>query len=56
VARDRQDERAYFLLEDIGIKPSSSYMVKVRNQDEPIIRHGSDVKSEGHKKASEKHS
>jgi molybdopterin-containing oxidoreductase family iron-sulfur binding subunit len=56
VAKDRLDERAYFLLEDLGIKPSSSYMVKVRNQDEPIIRHGAAAMADGQKKTPEKHS
>jgi MoCo/4Fe-4S cofactor protein with predicted Tat translocation signal len=37
VAKDRQDDRTYYLLEDIGVKPSTSYKVKVRNQDERVV-------------------
>lgn len=39
VAKERNDERSYFLLEDVGVKPTTSYKVKVRNQDEPILHH-----------------
>ena len=38
VTKERNDERTYFLLEDVGVKPTTSYKVKVRNQDEPILR------------------
>jgi molybdopterin-containing oxidoreductase family iron-sulfur binding subunit len=37
VTKLRADERTYFLLEDVGVKPTNSYMVKVRNQDEQMI-------------------
>lgn len=37
VTKERNDERTYFLLEDVGVKPTTSYKVKVRNQDEQII-------------------
>ncbi|WP_317898562.1 TAT-variant-translocated molybdopterin oxidoreductase [Aurantibacillus circumpalustris] len=50
VTKERNDERTYFLLEDVGIKPTTSYKVKVRNQDEQIIFHddvvGHSVKKE----------
>lgn len=36
VAKTRENERNYFLLEDIGIRPTVSYLVKVRNQEEEI--------------------
>ena len=39
IAKVRADERSYFLLEDVGVKPTVSYKVKVRNQDEQIIHH-----------------
>ncbi len=32
----RKDERHYFLLEEVGVKPTVSYFVKVRNQETPI--------------------
>jgi molybdopterin-containing oxidoreductase family iron-sulfur binding subunit len=60
VAKERADERSYFLLEDVGVKPTVSYKVKVRNQEEQIIFHEHDVtnhegkKEEAHKE--EKHS
>jgi Fe-S-cluster-containing dehydrogenase component len=58
IAKWRNDERNYFLLEEVGIKPTVSYMVKVRNQDEPILEesaHGAkhEDKHEDHKE--EKH-
>lgn len=37
VSKTREDERNYFLLEEIGIKPTVSYLVKVRNQEEDIV-------------------
>ena len=37
VSKTREDERNYFLLEEIGIKPTVSYLVKVRNQEEAIV-------------------
>ena len=37
ISKERNDERSYFLLEDVGVKPTNSYKVKVRNQDEQII-------------------
>ena len=40
----------YFLLEDVGVKPTTSYKVKVRNQDEQIIFHEAVTKNEGKKK------
>ena len=33
----RNDERNYYLLEELGVKPNISYLVKVRNQDEEIV-------------------
>lgn len=37
VSKLREDERNYFLLEELGIKPTVSYLVKVRNQEEDIV-------------------
>jgi len=37
VSKTREDERNYFLLEELGIKPTVSYLVKVRNQEEEIV-------------------
>ncbi len=59
VTKERNDERTYFLLEDVGIKPTTSYKVKVRNQDEQIIFHDAVTKHEGKKEEAhheEKHS
>jgi molybdopterin-containing oxidoreductase family iron-sulfur binding subunit len=56
VAQERNDERTYFLLEDIGVKPSSSYKVKVRNQDEPMLAHHKHEKADGQKEQSPSHS
>jgi molybdopterin-containing oxidoreductase family iron-sulfur binding subunit len=54
VSKERADERTFFLLEDVGVKPTSSYKVKVRNQDEPILRHKEVAKAPAHQ--AEKHS
>lgn len=32
----RKDDKNYFLLEEVGIKPTVSYLLKVRNQEEAI--------------------
>lgn len=51
----RNDDKNYFLLEEVGIKPTVSYLLKVRNQEE-AIHHGSHAAAkpaahveEGHK-------
>jgi molybdopterin-containing oxidoreductase family iron-sulfur binding subunit len=50
----RNDDKNYFLLEEIGVKPTVSYLMKVRNQEEEI-HHGSHAAAkpahaeEGHK-------
>jgi molybdopterin-containing oxidoreductase family iron-sulfur binding subunit len=54
VSKERADERTFFLLEDVGVKPTSSYKVKVRNQEEPILRHTEVAKAPAHE--TEKHS
>ncbi|MCC6369756.1 MAG: TAT-variant-translocated molybdopterin oxidoreductase [Bacteroidia bacterium] len=46
VSKERNDERSYFLLEDVGIKPTTSYKVKVRNQDEEMLHEESAAKVE----------
>ena len=59
IAKERADERTYFLLEDVGVKPTTSYQIKVRNQDEQIIfKENAAPKSEGKHEAhtEEKHS
>jgi molybdopterin-containing oxidoreductase family iron-sulfur binding subunit len=37
VSKLRADDRNYFLLDELGVKPNISYLVKVRNQEEEII-------------------
>jgi molybdopterin-containing oxidoreductase family iron-sulfur binding subunit len=62
ISKWRQNDRNYFLLEEVGTKPTVSYMVKVRNQDEPILHEeGGHVKMDEHRehaeeKSEEKHS
>jgi molybdopterin-containing oxidoreductase family iron-sulfur binding subunit len=59
VSKLREDERTYFLLEDVGVKPTTSYMVKVRNQEEQIIFHEHALTNNENKKEAhteEKHS
>lgn len=47
IVKSRNDDRNFFLLEDIGIKPTVSYLLKVRNQDEEIHGHHAAEKHEG---------
>jgi molybdopterin-containing oxidoreductase family iron-sulfur binding subunit len=47
VTKDRENERNYFLLEEVGIKPTVSYLVKVRNQEEKILLEAEEPKEEG---------
>lgn len=58
VSKERNDERTYFLLEDIGVRPTTSYKVKVRNQEEQMIfEKAGAVKAEGKQEHhEEKHS
>lgn len=52
VTQERNDERTYFLLEDVGVKPTTSYKVKVRNQEEPVLAHAGAAKADGQKEQS----
>jgi len=61
VAKTRENERNYFLLEEVGIKPTVSYLVKVRNQEEAIVfeeeeENESPEKEKEEKKKEETHS
>lgn len=47
ISKSRNDDRNFFLLEDVGIKPTVSYLLKVRNQDEEIHGHHAAAKHEG---------
>jgi len=37
VVKWREDDRNYLLLEDVGVKPTVSYLLKVRNQEEAML-------------------
>ena len=54
VTKDRENERNYFLLEEVGIKPTVSYLVKVRNQEEEISLEPYEEPKEGAEKHEEK--
>jgi MoCo/4Fe-4S cofactor protein with predicted Tat translocation signal len=58
IVKWRNDDKNYFLLEEVGVKPTVSYLLKVRNQDEPVLHEeGGHVKMDeprGH--TEEKHS
>ena len=51
----RKDDKNYLLLEEVGVKPTVSYLLKVRNQEEAIHHHEGkaaakhEEKAEGHK-------
>jgi MoCo/4Fe-4S cofactor protein with predicted Tat translocation signal len=48
VAEIRKDDKNFFLLEDVGVKPTLSYLVKVRNQEEEMhAHHDKAAKTEG---------
>lgn len=55
ITKWRNDDKNYVLLEEVGIKPTVSYLVKVRNQEEEIHTHSEhtsvkhEEKAEGHK-------
>ena len=46
----RKDERNYYLLEELGVKPNISYLVKVRNQEEEIVWEAEEPTAETHTK------
>lgn len=48
IVKTRNDDRNFFLLEEIGVKPTVSYLLKVRNQDEDIHTHEEHVAPAGH--------
>lgn len=37
IVKWRNDDRNYLLLEEVGVKPTVSYLLKVRNQDEKML-------------------
>lgn len=49
----RNDDKNYFLLEEVGVKPTVSYLLKVRNQEE-AIHHGSHAAAPAHKEEGHK--
>lgn len=53
VSKWRSDDKNYVLLEEVGVKPTVSYLLKVRNQDEDIHTESHAAtpahKTEGHK-------
>ena len=53
VSKWRSDDKNYTLLEEVGVKATVSYLVKVRNQDEAIHHeeHAAPAKHEGHGEA-----
>lgn len=47
----RKNERNYLLLEELGIRPTVSYLLKVRNVDEPLLDWNEELRLEKHKNA-----
>lgn len=41
ISKWREDDKNYVLLEEVGIKPTVSYLLKVRNQEEAMHNHAS---------------
>ena len=57
ITKWRQDDKNYLLLEEVGVKPTVSYLLKVRNQDEPIHSHAAAKNTHGEESHKvEKHS
>lgn len=54
VSQWRTDDKNFLLLEEIGIKPTVSYLLKVRNQDE-AIHHHEEHAAGGHKEEKASH-
>lgn len=48
VVKWRNDDKNYFLLEEVGLKPTVSYLLKVRNVDEQITFYGEAEHSGAH--------
>jgi molybdopterin-containing oxidoreductase family iron-sulfur binding subunit len=53
ISKWRADNRNYVMLEELGVKPTVSYMVKVRNQEEVIHNHEGGHGSEKHEEHKE---
>ena len=50
----RNDDKNYFLLEEVGVKPTVSYLLKVRNQEEAIHHHEGHSAAPAHKEEGHK--
>jgi MoCo/4Fe-4S cofactor protein with predicted Tat translocation signal len=50
----RNDDKNYFLLEEVGVKPTVSYLLKVRNQEEAIHHHEGHTAAPAHKEEGHK--
>ncbi|MDP2385053.1 MAG: TAT-variant-translocated molybdopterin oxidoreductase [Bacteroidota bacterium] len=55
VSKLRADERNYYLLDELGVKPNVSYLVKVRNQEEEIVWEAEEAPKKDEVKKEEKH-
>ena len=51
ITKWRGDDKNYVLLEEVGIKPTVSYLLKVRNQEEEIHTHAEHAASKHEEKA-----
>lgn len=56
ISKWRKDDKNYVLLEEVGIKPTVSYLLKVRNQEEEMHTHESHVAPKGEAHKEEHHS
>jgi molybdopterin-containing oxidoreductase family iron-sulfur binding subunit len=56
ISKWRSDDKNYVLLEEVGIKPTVSYLLKVRNQEEEIHTHASHAAPKGESHKEEHHS
>ena len=54
IAAWRNDDKNFFLLEEVGVKPTVSYLLKVRNQEEAIHSHGGHAAAPAHKEEGHK--
>ena len=55
VTKWRGDDKNYYLLEEIGVKPTVSYLLKVRNVEERVTFYAEEGHKGGHEGHEEKH-
>lgn len=55
ITKWRNDDKNYVLLEEVGVKPTVSYLLKVRNVEEKVTFYAEEAHKGGHEGHGEKH-